>query len=227
MSINEQKGIGERLKFERCRLGLTQAELAERAGMPVGSLKGYERGKRVPGGEALAALAKAGVDVAFVLTGQPSKERIVTITGRDIQLAGRYYTPVPILSVEVSAGAGRLADHAEIEETLAFPTRMLRQHNLDPAELHLLTVRGDSMEPTLREDDLVLVDRAARKVPVRDGGVYVLCVGDEVLIKRIQYGRPPIVRLLSDNGTYPPIEVDLEKDALSVIGRVRMVMRWM
>jgi transcriptional regulator with XRE-family HTH domain len=42
------------------RSGLTQAELARRAGMPRSVVNAYVRGKREPGADALARLAAAG-----------------------------------------------------------------------------------------------------------------------------------------------------------------------
>jgi transcriptional regulator with XRE-family HTH domain len=42
------------------RSGLSQAELARRAGMPRSVVNAYVRGKREPGAEALARLAAAG-----------------------------------------------------------------------------------------------------------------------------------------------------------------------
>jgi len=44
----------------RRRSGLTQAELARRAGLPRSVLNAYERGRRQPGVDALARIAAAG-----------------------------------------------------------------------------------------------------------------------------------------------------------------------
>lgn len=64
------ESIGARLKAWRHALGLTQAELAERLGVHIGVLKKYEQGLNVPGGEALAAIARTGVDMRWLLTGE-------------------------------------------------------------------------------------------------------------------------------------------------------------
>jgi transcriptional regulator with XRE-family HTH domain len=63
-------GIGSRLKLWRQALGLTQAALAERIGVHIGVLKKYEQGLNVPGGEALAAIARTGVNMTWLLTGE-------------------------------------------------------------------------------------------------------------------------------------------------------------
>ena len=59
-----------RLKEERERLKLTQAEIAERCGVSREIWGKYERGQAVPGGEVLFALAQIGADTQYILTGQ-------------------------------------------------------------------------------------------------------------------------------------------------------------
>jgi len=47
-----------------------------------------------------------------------------------------------------------------------------------------LEVRGDSMEPLLKDGDLVAVDRSRREV--KEGSVYVLRIGEELFIKQMR-----------------------------------------
>jgi len=62
--------LAPRLKRERARLGKSQEEMARAAGIPLDTYKKYEGGSRTPGGDALAGLDRAGVDVLLVLTGR-------------------------------------------------------------------------------------------------------------------------------------------------------------
>lgn len=56
----KSSAISQQLVTEmRTRGGLTQAQLARRADMPRSVVNAYERGKRVPGTDALARLAAA------------------------------------------------------------------------------------------------------------------------------------------------------------------------
>lgn len=64
------ESIGDRLKSERKRLGLNQDELAQVAGVQRQAQGNYERGDRVPDAAYLQAIASAGVDVLFVITGR-------------------------------------------------------------------------------------------------------------------------------------------------------------
>ncbi|AYF49003.1 XRE family transcriptional regulator [Pseudomonas fluorescens] len=62
--------IGARLKAERLRLGLSQSEIGKIGGVEVNAQGRYENGIRHPRADYLAEVAKAGVDVLFVITGQ-------------------------------------------------------------------------------------------------------------------------------------------------------------
>ncbi|WP_443027061.1 helix-turn-helix domain-containing protein [Sphingomonas sp. LB3N6] len=69
---------GVRLREERKRLGLTQAELAERAGTDTQKQSLYETSKRKLVGDYLANLARLGIDTQYVLTGQRSGGEALT-----------------------------------------------------------------------------------------------------------------------------------------------------
>ncbi|MDP9583540.1 helix-turn-helix domain-containing protein [Burkholderia ambifaria] len=62
-------GIGARLKEERMRVGMSQAEIAALGGLSNKTQLSYESDVRSPDANYLAALAKVGVDVLYVITG--------------------------------------------------------------------------------------------------------------------------------------------------------------
>ncbi|MFZ5884926.1 MAG: helix-turn-helix domain-containing protein [Chloroflexota bacterium] len=62
--------IRDRLKEWRHALGLTQEQFASRAGIPKRTLIGYENGEREPGASALAAIARTGANMTWLLTGE-------------------------------------------------------------------------------------------------------------------------------------------------------------
>ena len=62
-------GIGARLKEERMRVGMSQAEIAALGGLSNKTQLSYESDARSPDANYLAALAKVGVDVLYVITG--------------------------------------------------------------------------------------------------------------------------------------------------------------
>ena len=65
--------ISERLKSERENLGFSQQALADLLGISLRSQQNYEKGDRSPDSAYLAAIAAAGADVLYILTGQRSQ----------------------------------------------------------------------------------------------------------------------------------------------------------
>ena len=65
--------ICDRLREVREALGLSQQALAERCGITARSQRNYESGERLPDAAYLAAIAAAGADVLYILTGQRSQ----------------------------------------------------------------------------------------------------------------------------------------------------------
>jgi transcriptional regulator with XRE-family HTH domain len=63
-------GFGTMLKATREKAGLSQAALAERAGMSVRNIQNWEQGHRTPRAQVLLRLARAvGVPVEQLLSG--------------------------------------------------------------------------------------------------------------------------------------------------------------
>jgi transcriptional regulator with XRE-family HTH domain len=65
-----QKSIGSRLGLVRKQVADSINQFGLITGLPVSSLKKYESGTSVPGGEALQAMSKAGVNIHWLLTGE-------------------------------------------------------------------------------------------------------------------------------------------------------------
>lgn len=65
--------VGERLEKERTRLvGRQQKKFADLVGYSANAVSNYERGVRYPTMQFLIAAHKAGVDVAYLITGKKS-----------------------------------------------------------------------------------------------------------------------------------------------------------
>ncbi|MBW8783241.1 MAG: S24 family peptidase [Novosphingobium sp.] len=125
------------------------------------------------------------------------------------------WVDVPRLALGASAGPGAVAGEEQAIGAFRFAERWLRAQGLDPAQLSTIAVTGDSMEPTLRDGDEILVDTTPR--PWRDG-IHVVRLDDTLLVKRLDTARRGTVTLVSDNPAYRPIE--LPPRELEVVGRV-------
>lgn len=69
-----EKTFGVRLREERKRLRLSQAELSKIGDVSLSSQVGYEAGARVPDAAYLQKIREAGADVGYLLSGQVEDE---------------------------------------------------------------------------------------------------------------------------------------------------------
>ncbi len=125
------------------------------------------------------------------------------------------WADVPRLPLGASAGPGANPAEEIPSGRLRFSNRWLKAQGLEPVMLSVIEVEGDSMEPTLRDGDEILVDRTPR--PLRSG-IHVIRLDDVLLVKRLEPGPGGTLRVISDNAAYPR----MERSALEVeiVGRV-------
>lgn len=124
------------------------------------------------------------------------------------------------LDVKASAGAGALVERPQENGTIAFTRDWMVRKGINPDRAEVLTAIGDSMEPTIRDGDLVLIDRSIDRVV--DNGIYVIVVAGMVMLKRLQIRTDGSLVIRSDNDRYEPEVIGPEEQAdLVVEGRVR------
>ncbi len=70
--------FADRLKSERKRLKLNQAEFGEACGVKNIAQSNYEKGKRTPDSDYLQKAHKLGVDTNYLITGEPTHNAINT-----------------------------------------------------------------------------------------------------------------------------------------------------
>lgn len=122
------------------------------------------------------------------------------------------------LQLGASAGPGSLADDEAPQDSMAFGAKWLKQLGTDPAKLSLISVDGDSMDPTLCDGDDIMVDHSAAERALRDG-IYVLRMDDVLLVKRIALKPSGKLSIRSDNERYPDWH-DVHPQEVNIIGRV-------
>lgn len=225
------------LKQLRQRAGLSIREVAQALGMEHGSsYQHYEdRFKRaflpvelvmklVPlfeaGGVAAGELyALAGINNATGARPLDPAAARGDASGRSIRIEE--------LDVRASAGAGLIGGNEKVIAEWQVPSEVVRGYSTAPAdEMRIITVMGDSMEPTLQPGQRVLVDTGDRKPS--PPGVFVVWDGLGLVIKRVQmvpHSEPPRVKITSDNAKYEPYERTL--DEAYIQGRVIGQWRWL
>lgn len=126
---------------------------------------------------------------------------------------------VLVYDVSASAGAGALVEYEGVVEQLAFPPEYLRRITSTPSrDLAIISVKGDSMEPTLKDGDVVMVDRT--KTSAAFDGLFVLRFDGALHVKRLaRTGTPGMVLIRSDNiANYPSYEMAVQD--VEVVGKV-------
>ena len=124
---------------------------------------------------------------------------------------------LPIFELGVAAGAGAFNEAEEkIVNYIAFRPDWLHKHGLQPDKCAIIRVRGDSMEPTLTDRCVILVDR--NRWRRRTGHVYVIRTDDGLIVKRLGKDNDKNWLLVSDN---PERDNILLPDNSEIIGEVR------
>ena len=221
---------------ERLRVLLRENDLTmARASTAIGRNKTYLQQYLVRGMPKVLGFQDSEA-LAKLLQCDPAELRHSELPPRKPQTRTRRYPPrglpgaplvaVPEMEVEAAAGGGAVAD--EITEERArwyLPEAMVRHEgDANPETLRILRVRGDSMEPEMREGDRLLVDTARRRPTT--GELFVLFDGTGLVVKRVEMvpGEAHL-RLLSANPAYAPYAALGEE--VHIVGKVVWVLRRM
>lgn len=133
------------------------------------------------------------------------------------------YIRMELLSPTPSAGRGKLVSeapyvvrHLDVLESWARTTLGCA----DPSRVKLLTCVGDSMEDTIKDRDVVFVDLAQNCFT--HPGIYVLSVGENLLVKRLDMTVTGDLEVISDNrDKYASQRVHAaDLDQVNIAGRV-------
>lgn len=198
MNINEliRNAVNEAIpnKFK------TLTELAQKAGISQGTLSLYMSGKR----------ESMQIETAW---------KILELLGYELAKEKKNpYAYIP--KIEAQAGAGSsLITSGEVLGYYAFRYDFLGRENIHPNSSVMLDVLGTSMEPLIMNRDTILVDQCSKDL--RDGYIYLVGLGDELLVKRVQK-TPHGWLLRSENKNFADIPVEgPDLETFRVYGRVR------
>lgn len=148
---------------------------------------------------------------------QPTADRTIEHDTGDIIM-------VPMVEARLSAGTGSFENGNGQERFYAFRLDFLRRKGI-PSQMALMRVSGDSMEPEIKDGDVVLIDQN-QKTPT-PGKLFAVGVEDMVYIKEVN-AEPGKLVLSSYNKAYPALEVDARGDLatdIRIIGRAVWVGR--
>ncbi|MDY5430140.1 MAG: S24 family peptidase [Desulfovibrio sp.] len=126
---------------------------------------------------------------------------------------------IPMVEARLSAGQGSLQTDGNSERSYAFRSDFLHRKG-NPDNMVLMRVSGDSMQPEILNNDVVLLDQS--KTDILPGRIYAVGFEEAIYLKRVDM-LPGKVILKSANPAYPPVELDIrdqQRDAFRVIGQV-------
>ncbi|WP_169709646.1 XRE family transcriptional regulator [Deferrisoma camini] len=203
--------IGEQLRAVRKKMGMSQSEFARLVGVSLPTIQRYERGETSPKAELLRRVAKV-CDVSFDL-----EDYIIEPEGKsEGVVSSDTYTPIPLVKPKLAGGGGSVVIDEGVETWLHFRTEWLKQ--IGPArQLVLMRVEGDSMEPTLYENDVIMIHQGKREL--RPGKLYAIGIDDRLLVKRLHPALGGGIEIISDNPRYGKEVIKEGAPGFRVIGQ--------
>ena len=126
--------------------------------------------------------------------------------------------PVEVVEVAAAAGGGAEVYDETVVGRLWFRDDWLDRQAIDPNQCNVITVRGESMEPTLPDGCSILVDRSQGRRRRRVGRVFVMRTEDGLVVKRVGRGEEGNWQIESDNEDWEAVPWS---NATEIIGEVR------
>lgn len=227
--MNEKKdglvdSFSNRLNKAMMIRDIKASALSEKTGISKSSLSEYLSGKYEAKQNGIYLLAKAlNVSEAWLMGCDVPMEREIdnSLLNKigSIPLSGENMFKIPILGT-VKAGYDYLAEE-NIIGTIKVQTELIK----DGSEYFALKVKGDSMQPVLYEDDIVIIKR---QDDCEDGQIAVVLInGDEATIKKVKKSTNGIW-LQPFNNNYEPLVFtndEIENIPVKIIGIVKQLQR--
>jgi phage repressor protein C with HTH and peptisase S24 domain len=203
--------------------------LARAMGVSPSAFRKWLKGEAEPSRERLVALARAsGVGVAWLAEGEGPTPTFESARNGRVRRPGGdsggsldwdQFVLLPHRAEAAAAGSVTPPDPSGTEWMALRHDWVRAVCKVEPNELLLETATGESMTPTIRDGNTLVIDTTDRTF--RNFGIYVLEVNGQRLVKRVQRKHDGSLVLISDNVAYQPDTVDrAAADDVVVVGRV-------
>ena len=231
--------LGTRIRFYREKAGLTLEQLSERSGVEVGTISALENRDSSRSKFATPIARGLGMSVemledesrdldvlALMDAPHPTQIAPVGVPASPHEQPAAGYVRLQHLSPQPSMGPGaELCEPVQVVRHLDVLESWVRQKvgSTSYDRIKILTGCGQSMRPTIQDQDLVFVDISQRVIDIP--GIYVLDVCGRFLLKRAMILSDGTLVLRSDNTDDFPDEerIDLRTahESVNVAGRVK------
>lgn len=192
-------------------------QVSEETGVPRNKLIVDQPPTKAPTRPVSIAAEEPPPSSAAYLAKQVSHSRLPT--GSGLQKLDPEFIMVHGYDVRASAGVGAPVHSEQAIGRFAFHRDWIRRKGLRPSSLAIVTAKGDSMEPTVRDGDILLVDISVHSTAI--DGIHLIERDGDLFCKRLQPLHAGGLRVVSDNEHYLPQELTAaEAEAVRVVGRV-------
>lgn len=202
----------KRLQEHMRKSGINARELALQANVGPSFIYDILRGKSAnPTIHKLSLVAEVlGVTVPYLLVGIAPTQNLETKSDDIAAIAGLHIKELP--------DGQRVIRDNDISSVIHFRKSWIAEClKAKPADLRLIKIQGDNMQPALLDGDIILVN-LAHKTP-SPPGIFLLFDGIGLVAKRLEYiPDSAIVRVISDNPKYTSYDVPVRE--IKVVGRV-------
>lgn len=205
--MKKEKITADALSFWLDKKKMSQKDLAEKLEVAPNTISQIVNGHRYPSVELLEKIAEV-LDISL-----PEFFACKDATLPDIEF-------VPLVKAVPRAGTGGLETDGEQIRLYSFHSSFLLRKHGTVKTMRLFQVAGDSMEPTLYDGDMIMINQ--NECNVRTGYIYLLRMGDELMVKRLETRPGGVLLIRSDNTSYDPIPVNVaELDGeIHIFGRM-------
>lgn len=209
--------FGKYIKYLRTANNLKQREVEKLCGVSNSYLSQLESGQRgIPSPDILKKLApalKISYEELLVAAGYLPSATLPSQPSNAIPIDENTMVTFPVFG-RIAAG-NPIKAIEEVEEYVSMDTRFFNMDGYTKDDFFFLRIKGDSMEPTIGDNDLVLI----RRQPTVDNNeiAAVLYNYEDATVKRIMVAEDKII-LSSDNKAYQPIVYNASE--CCIIGKV-------
>lgn len=230
--------LKDRLKKARTERGLSQAKLAELAGVTQPTIMFIENGRNKGSSKIIDIANALGVDPSWLAYGGEAEQEKHKVAGEvlnsffstepkgeivgmepwdDETLLHPNEVEIPFFKdVRLSAGDGCFFDSNTTEKKLRFSKYTLKNKGIDPSRVVCVTADGESMEPVIPDGCTVAINLDDRDI--KDGKVYAINNDGLLQIKMLRWLSGTKIIIESYNPSYGPDQKNL--DEIEVLGRV-------
>lgn len=210
-----RNSLGGRIRQLWLNSGEKQDDFVRELNVSTVTLANYMNDTRKPDSEFLLSLKnKLNISLDWLLTGVGTETPFSEEEKKESEVEF-----IPMVEARLSAGCGSLETSGESERGYAFRKDFLARKG-NYKNMVLMRVSGNSMEPEIYNNDVVLIDQS--KKDIFPGRIFAVGFEEAIYLKRIDM-LPGKIVLKSSNPDYPPVELDVRgqcEEQFRVIGRV-------